>query len=265
MLVFYTLVFYTLATRWPLSLSLSPLVQPSRQLSIVLLAMSESLMRPPRVYLEEIEIRARSTESGVQQNDPALVTLSLQVDGNIVKEKENWGWDNLIWLLEPPIEIGADDKVSVETLPELSATIDPEVLAVVTFEDLVALDITRNRNDRAQLKQEHKLATITVYFSVDKSHEQSHEKSAETDIMRTIRQYDLAYRSPSEARVVWSPPASRCTFSMDVPVIKEIPIMHRSFVVEFHDLTEAGSSKSPPVDGGRIQYAAVGTTRPKPR
>ncbi|KAF7427776.1 hypothetical protein PC9H_006991 [Pleurotus ostreatus] len=246
------------------------------------------------IYIEAIRIRVKSPDlnhANQQAGYPTCVTISLKVGGETRDEKGNWRWMDSNWVLRSPVEICPNDRALVEIRPGHPGSTDSEVLASVTFKDIMAAVRSREQTN-VEFQQEHRLATITICFRVCDGCITSKGRA---DDAKPIRRRDtLKTRLPGHLDI--DKPLKhneRHASSLDywTSVIHDgmdsmlhsgwewgessplhlpgpgagIPEVSRRWEDPARNVSPYVRSDPEPSDTGRIEYTVVGTSRPKPR
>ncbi|KDQ27235.1 hypothetical protein PLEOSDRAFT_1089275 [Pleurotus ostreatus PC15] len=246
-----------------------------------------------RIYIEAIRIRVKSPDlnhANEQARYPTRVTISLKVGGETRDEKGDLGWMDSNWVLRSPVEICPNDKSLVEIRPGRPGSTDSEVLASVTFKDIMAAERSREKTT-VEFQQEHQLATITICFRVcdgciaseggaddakpirrrdtlktrlpghldiDKplKHNERHVSSLDywTSVIHDGMDSMLHYHNGGESSPLYLPGPGA-----------GIPEVSRPWEDPARNVSPHVRSDPEPSDTGRIEYTVVGTSRPKPR
>ncbi|KAF4602889.1 hypothetical protein EYR38_003293 [Pleurotus pulmonarius] len=222
-----------------------------------------------QIFITRIRIRAKS-ESPVQSHS-ACAAVCLKVRGVTCVCTENWTWGDLDWELRPPIALNADDEALVMISPsscDTTPTAHGEILATAKFADILALP--RQNARRVHLQREHELGSVKIYFII---YEVCHvvvpiTVSGADLLSHTLKEKERPVQRQMEASTwfkklrVWAD--THDTYDLITPFV-----LDDEFLPLGEDQTQDDDTQhevaAVPADSGRIQYAMVGTKRPKPR
>ncbi|KAF7439694.1 hypothetical protein PC9H_000030 [Pleurotus ostreatus] len=237
-----------------------------------------------RIFLRKIQIRVKPAAHVANpiHNMPMSITISLEASDSILGQKDIRTWRDLDWKFRPPVEIHADSEVSIVISPALSAATqsDKQVLATVSFADVLALP--RRNSRRVHLQLEHQLATIRISFTVAVNQETSVPlwDSLKRRFLRHFRAL-FGVDERLDFAPVTAPPASDLEIPEQQPVPPARPgwfrppvgghvrpppnQLHGEFIPQESHIHSEDDFNAVPVDSAKIQYTMVGTKRPKPR
>ncbi|KAF4570892.1 hypothetical protein EYR36_001840 [Pleurotus pulmonarius] len=243
-----------------------------------------------RIYVEAILIRVKSPTLDLAGGQTRWLSLSLKVDNEIREDRDRWIWENLDWTFQSPVELCAGSRALIEVRPGVSTTAGAEVLAEVTFEDIIAA--TRSREHAVvDFQREHHLATITLRVRVsnsptpeqypDPAQNVRRRDSLKSRVLgyleRPFRRNERSEVQPNAPQDNWAaatpyspprlPPDWRDPAGMYLPA-PATPMYDpaRPWPNPIPQMVSPQAWVAPePSDTGKIEYTVVGTRRPKPR
>ncbi|KAG9225256.1 hypothetical protein CCMSSC00406_0007087 [Pleurotus cornucopiae] len=235
--------------------------------------------------LAAVQIRVKSPNLNHTNDQTRWLSISFKVNNEIREARIHWLWGDLDWILQSPVELCANNKASVEIRPGLSATIESEVLAGVTFEDIIAV-VRCREHAILDFQREHQYATITLRVRVSNTPERYED--ARQDVRRRDSLKDRVlgylerpfrhseghdapqdywagatpYNTPAMPRYPtdWRDPSAMYLPSPAAPMY-EIP---RPWQDPMRQVSPQAWVDPQPSDTGKIEYTVVGTRRPKP-
>ncbi|KAL4263937.1 hypothetical protein AB1N83_007860 [Pleurotus pulmonarius] len=239
-----------------------------------------------RIHVEAILIRVKSPYLDLAGRQTRGLSLSFKVDNESREERDRWIWENLDWIFQSPVELCAGSKALIEVRPGVSTTAEAEVLAEVTFEDIIAA--TRGcEHAVVDFQREHHLATITLRVRVSNSPTPGQYPDPAQNLRRrdSLKSRVLGYLerpfrrnerhdtpqdnwagatpySPPRLPPDWRDPAGMYPPGPATPMYDPARPWHDPIPQMVSPQAWVGPE---PSDTGKIEYTVVGTRRPKPR
>ncbi|KAL4260520.1 hypothetical protein AB1N83_010040 [Pleurotus pulmonarius] len=227
-----------------------------------------------RIFVRKIQIRTKYAPRVPRPKSAIHVTVSVALkagDATLAQEDSN-GWGDLDWKLRPPVELPANEEVSVVISPASSETRQSDkILATATFADVLAQP--RRNPRRVCLRLEHELATVWISFIVVMVPPVPLWDYLKLQFWRYLGPLLLDERSnfaPAAAPPPLESYAARTSLNIgccgdpkgvDVEPASAQETAYGGNVPQAYAQQDFDAAL---VDSGRIQYTVVGTKRPRP-